>query len=313
MRSHFGLVLAGSLFLVGCGPTLTSQAGMELLKGGKPSFPTAKAARINHQAVLVHGGKTLRFQIWTVADSVAGRMEASGPLGIGLATVIWDDTSWQASLPGQATLLQGKERALNLPVLNLRDVTPSRLVAPFLGRGWLGEGDFRAYPADPHQTLLLPVGSAPTWSLLLDNWTGLPLRRQTLSQGREVEAISFFEWRMQGNIPVPGRLIRTTSDGQRLELQLKEWSSLEGLPSSLRILNLPAGTDTIIVGTGENGRKSYQVHQPVTEPTSSQTTVPSDDPNAESDGEWDDETGLEPLAPAQEEQPPAKQTGPGNP
>lgn len=288
-----------SVALSGCGPALRSNAGLELIKGISPTVPTVKAARVHHQAVLIHQGKTLRFQIWSVGDSSSGRLEASGPLGIGLATVLWDDTSWQASLPGQSTLLRGKERTLNLPVLNLRDVDPSRLFTPFLGRALVPAGSFRTIAAPENQTLLIPTQFSPTWSLLLDNATGLPVRRQTLWQGKEIEAISYMKWQDRQGILVPGRMIRTTADGQRLELDLKDWDRLDQLPAGSLHLRVPQGTDTITVGTAENGRKVFQMNQPGQEPDPSLSKVPSDSPEPDAETEWEDDSPSAPPAPDQ--------------
>ncbi len=312
MKALRWMVAPIALTVAGCGPTLKSQAGLDILRGVKPSIPTVEATRVHHQAVLVHEGKTLRFQTWTVADSSSGRMEATGPLGISLATVIWNDSSWQASLPGQSTLLRGRERSLNLPVLNLRNLTPSRLLSPFLGRAWIPDGPYRTIAAPQNQTILLPLEASPSWTLLLDNRTGLPLRRQTLWQGTEVEAISFLKWQLHQNILVPGRLVRTTSDGQRLELDLKDWTPLDRLPEGCLQLRVPHGTDTITVGTGENGRKFFQINQPATEPESNQSP-PTDVPEPEQESEWDDESSSDTLAPSQEESPQAKRKGLGNP
>lgn len=309
MRKGLWLIAPIILTLTGCGSTLKSPAGLEILRGVTPTVPTVKAARVHHQAVLVHGGKTLRFQLWTVTDSSSGRLEASGPLGISLATVLWNDSSWQASLPGQSTLLRGRERTLNLPVLNLRDISPSRIFSPFLGRSWLPDGPYRTISAPDNQTILLPLDPSPTWTLLLDNRTGLPIRRQTLWQGTEVEAISFMKWQQHRNILVPGRLVRTTADGQRLELELKDWDALDQLPAGCLQLKVSPGTDTITVGTGENGRKFFQINQQGTEPES-HLAPPTDTPDAESDGEWDDESSADTLAPVQEDSPRAKRKNP---
>lgn len=294
MKSRLGVLSLIAFALTSCGPALRSTAGLEMLKGITPTVPTVTAARVHHQAILVHQGKTLRFQIWSVGDSTSGRMEASGPLGIGLATVLWNDTSWEASLPGQSTLLRGKERTLNLPVLNLRDIDPSRLFTPFLGRTWIPTGSFRAIAAPQNQTLLIPTQFSPTWSLLLDNTTGLPIRRQTLWQGKEVEAIAYMKWQEHQGILVPGRMVRTTADGQRLELELKDWSRLEQIPAGSLHLKVPQGTDTITVGTGENGRKVFQMNQPGQESDPSLSKPPSDSPETEPETEWDDDSSSEP-------------------
>lgn len=303
--SRLGLLtLAG--FLASCSNALHSQAGLDLLHGvSSPPGPIATAIKTHHEATLVHQGKKFRFQLWGVADSATGRWEATGPLGISLATLVWSDSSWLAWLPGQSTLLRGKERQINLPVLDLREVDPSRVVAPYLGRELPAAGTFRKIPAEEGRTLLLPLEYSPRWSLLLDNRTGLPLRRQSLEQGRETEAFQFLSWVDQGGLLVPKRMVRTTPDGQRLELELKEWSRLAEVPPAALSIRTSPTTDTITVGKGENGRKIFQISQPLGEELPSappKVTAPDpasgpssssakDGEDEEEDDDEEDETG----------------------
>ena len=251
--------LLAAALLGGCAPSVTSQVGHGLANGTTLSAPTANAVRVHSKANLLHQGKRLKFDVWIEADSSQGRMDALGPFGTPLATVIWQDSSWRAWLPGQSTLLRGKGNAVNLPVLGLKDIRPSLLVAPLLGRTMSNLGPVKAISAGTTQTLVLPATAHPGWSLLIDKATGLPSRRQTLLEGREIEGLTFHKWKRQGEILVPGILDRSTPDGQLLELDMQEWNAIASVPPEHLQLKLQGAIDTITLDHNDRGQTVYHI------------------------------------------------------
>jgi hypothetical protein len=245
--------------LSGCAPALKNPQGIALTQGTVLPTPAVPAVRANCRATLNRNGKTFRFDVWIECDSTHGRLDAMGPLNTPLASIVWTDSSWKTWLPGQGTLLRGTGSAMNLPVLDLRNVSPSLLVAPLLGRSSEVKGPIHALPPAKGQIAVLPASQDPPWALLLDGATGLPLRRQGLSQGKETEGLSFFDWTDKNGILVPGKIVRTTPDGQILELEVRHWERLDSIPRSHTILKVPATTDTISIGMQENGRKVFRI------------------------------------------------------
>jgi hypothetical protein len=256
MSRLFALCLA---LLAGCASNLTSVPGQNLAKGVVQPSPVAAAVRVGAKANLLHQGKRLKFDVWIEADSTRGRLDALGPFGTPLATVIWQDSSWKAWLPGQATLLRGSGSSVNLPVLGLKEINPEALVAPLLGRVLPRTGSVRAAAANAGLTLVLPSEHPPTWSLLIDKTTGLPQRRQTLLDGREVEGLSFHRWRKEGEILVPGTIDRTTPDGQLLQLELNDWSRIPSIPTEHLNLVLQSPIDTITLARNQRGQTVYRI------------------------------------------------------
>ncbi len=246
--------------LAGCASSVRNPAGQRLAQGEVVASPVATAVRVGSKANLLHQGKRLKFDVWIEADSSKGRLDALGPFGTPLATVIWADSSWQAWLPGQSTLLRGTGPAVNLPVLGLKDIRPANLVAPLLGRVLPPTSKrVKTVAAGKGEVLVLPAVADPTWSLMLDASTGLPKRRQFLKAGRETEGLTFHDWKRHGKILVPGTIDRTTPDGQLLQLEQTDWSELASVPDEHLQLRLKGNVDTITLARNERGQTVYRI------------------------------------------------------
>jgi hypothetical protein len=250
---------AAAIAFYGCAGALKNPQGIALSHGNLQRTTTASAVRANCKATLKRSGKTLRFDAWIECDSVHGRLDAMGPLNTPLASLVWNDSSWRTWLPGQGTLLRGIGPAMNLPVLDLRNVRPSQLLAPLLGRASDVAGPVRVLPAIEGQVAILPASADPSWALLLNATSGIPLRRQTLSQGKETEVLSYSDWKSHDGVLIPGRIVRTTPDGQVLELEVRHWERMDSIPYSHTQLHVPATTDTISIGMQGNGRKVFRI------------------------------------------------------
>ena len=246
--------------LSGCAPAVLNPVGQNLTKGIVETSPTAPAVRVGSKANLMNQGKRFKFDVWIEADSTKGRLDALGPFGTPLASVIWEDSAWQAWLPGQATLLRGYGNSVNLPVLGIKDIRPSQLIAPFLGRIFPHSGPVKTTSLDPTATVVSPATKDPSWTLIIDPTTGLALRKQTMKNGREIEGLTFHHWRKQGDVLVPGTIDRTTPDGQMLQLELGEWSALPAVPPEHLQFHFPNPVDTITLARNDRGQTVYKIH-----------------------------------------------------
>lgn len=273
-RTRRSLPLA-LLLLAGCAPRLTSAPGQALAKGRITASPVAPAVRVGSKANLLHQGKRLRFEVWLEADSTRGRMDALGPFGTPLATLIWRDSSWKVWLPGQGTLVRGTGGAINLPVLGLKDVRPASLVAPLLGRTLPTTGPVKTSARAGTETVVMPDTSDPTWSLLLGS-DGLPSRRSTLSHGREIEGLTFHHWKRYGEVLVPRTIDRTTPDGQLLELEVGEWTSLPEVPDAHLELVFHTPVDTITMARNARGQPVFRIRTAVGNGSDSATVLRSE-------------------------------------
>lgn len=260
MTSPFRDLVAASAVLCGCASQqIHNPQGIQLSRGNLTSAPLASAVRAGCSATLKKGDKTFRFDVWLETDSLLGRLDALGPFNTPLASVVWTDSAWKTWLPGQAMLLRGSGPVLNLPVLDLRDIHPSALVAPLLGRSTQVAGPVRLLPGAGSQVAVLPLVPDPTWSLTLDTRTGLPLRRQSFAHGQETEGFTYSGWKSHDGVLVPGTIIRTTPDGQVLELKVREWTKLDSLNRAHLVLRTPPRIDTITIGLQGNGRKVFRI------------------------------------------------------
>lgn len=257
--THGKWLIAAAMALSGCAPALRNPQGIALAQGTLQQATTVPAVRASCRATLNRSGKTFRFDVWIECDSTHGRLDAVGPLNTPLASVVWTDSSWKTWLPGQSTLLRGTGPTMNLPVLDLRNVRPALLVAPLLGRTSDVRGPIRTLPPTKGQVVVMPTSMEPGWALLLDGATGIPLRRQALSQGRETEGLSFYGWKDRDGVLVPGKIVRTTPDGQILDLEVRHWERLDSVPSSHTELHVPSTADTISIGMQGNGRKIFSI------------------------------------------------------
>lgn len=263
------------LCVAGCAPQLTSLQGQDLAKGRITPSPVAPAIRVGSKANLLHQGKRLKFDVWIEADSVQGRLDALGPFGTPLATLLWQDSSWQAWLPGQSTLVRGTGGSINLPVLGLKNVRPASLIAPLLGRSLPQSGAVRTTSRSGTETMVLPESADPTWSLLLGR-NGLPSRRSILQQGRELEGLTFHRWKRYGDVLVPRTIDRTTPDGQLLQLEVGEWTALPEVPREHLQLILPTPVDTITLTKNARGQPVFQIKSAVGNRSDSATVLRSE-------------------------------------
>jgi hypothetical protein len=262
-------------FLSGCAPQLTSVSGQDLAKGLITPSPLASAVRVGSKANLLHQGKRLKFDVWIEADSSKGRLDALGPFGTPLATVIWQDSSWKAWLPGQGTLVRGTGSAINLPVLGLREVRPAALVAPLLGRTLPTKGPVRTVSQPGTETMVLPDSANPTWSLLMAS-NGLASRRSTLLHGREIEGLTFHRWKRYGDVLVPRTIDRTTPDGQLLQLEVDEWNAIAEVPTAHLQLVFRSPVDTITLTRNARGQPVYRIKTAVANGSDSVTVLRSE-------------------------------------
>lgn len=260
------LVLSG--FLVACAPKSTArwEQGVALANQAQPkgSLPPARTVRAETRCALKSQGRTMRFETILVADSSRGRIEAIGPFGMNLATILWQDSSWQVWLPAQGALVRGTGDSLSLPVVGLRSLRPRELVGPYLGRplpirSGVPLRTMNEKGTSSTQSVVLPAGRAPAWSATLDRATGLPRILQVLRDQHEVERIRFGGWRDRSGTPVPDSMVRTGSEGQELTMHLTSWTPLESFPSELMSLSLPGPVDTILVVHDGTGRQHYRV------------------------------------------------------
>lgn len=260
MTSPLRFLVAASAVLCGCASQqITNPQGVQLSRGLVTPTSVAPAIRAGCTATLKRGDRTFRFDVWLESDSLLGRLDALGPFNTPLASVVWTDSAWKAWLPGQSILLRGTGPVLNLPVLDLRDIHPSALVAPLLGRSTQVTGPVRLLPASGNQIAVLPFTPDPTWSLLLDTQTGLPVRRQSLLHGLETEGFTYSGWKSHDGILVPSTIVRTTPDGQVLELKVREWTRMDTLNRGHLVLRTPPRIDTITIGLQGNGRKVFRI------------------------------------------------------
>lgn len=271
-RASSSLALA---LLAGCAPKLTSVQGQDLASGRITPSVHAPAVRVGSKANLLHQGKRFKFDVWIEADSSKGRLDALGPFGTPLATLLWQDSSWQAWLPGQGTLVRGVGGSINLPVLGLKDVRPAALVAPLLGRTLPVSGPIRTTKRTGVETMILPDTADPTWSLLLAT-TGLPSRRSTLLHGREVEGLTFHRWKRYGDILVPRTIDRTTPDGQLLQLEVEEWTLLPEVPAAHLQLIFQAPVDTITLTKNARGQSVFRIRTAVGNGSDSTSVLPAE-------------------------------------
>lgn len=260
-----GLALSG--FLVACAPKSTArwEQGVALANQvqAKGSLPPARTVRVETKCVLKSQDRTMRFETILVADSSRGRIEAIGPFGMNLATILWQDSTWQVWLPAQGALVRGTGDSLSLPVVGLRSLRPRELVGPYLGRPLPIRSGVSlrtvAAPGSADQAVVLPTGRAPAWSATLDRATGLPRILQILRDQHEVERIRFGAWKDRAGTPVPDSMVRTGTEGQELTMKLVSWTPVETFPEQMLSLSLPGPVDTILVVHDGVGRQHYRV------------------------------------------------------
>lgn len=325
-----GLLLASCL--VGCAPKSTTrwEQGIALANQTQASgsLTAARTVRVTAKCILKSQGRTMRFETILVADSTRGRIEAIGPFGMNLATIVWQDSTWQVWLPAQGALVRGKGDSLSLPVVGMRTLRPRELVGPYLGyplpiRSGVPLRTIQSSPgakgADPKQAVVLPAGRSPSWSATLDRATGLPRILQLMRDNQEVERIRFGAWKTRSQTPVPDSIVRVASQGQELTMLLQEWTPMDNLPPGLLELSPTGPVDTILVVHDGAGRQHFRV-QPAAESGLTESAVdsllgtedlPADDATPDDPAAPEDEPELEDGEPATSEEPDTELRSPG--
>lgn len=303
-------IAAGAL-LASCAPrqSVTWQPGVAIAKSAAATTPAAepRTVRLEQKVRLRSKGRTMNFDAVLVADSSRGRMEALGPFGMSLATLVWQDTSWQLWLPAQSAMVRGSGDSLALPIVGMKSFRPRELVAPYLGRG-IGSTSglpLRRVGGDKHQSLFMPIAEQPGWAIAIDRGNGLPIYKQILRNGRESERFRFGGWRLRDGLPVPDTIVRTGSDSQRIDIRLTSWETIDSLAPSVFSIQLEKPVDTIVVIQDGIGRRRYQIRPAAGAPSSpaaetivdslsgSDDSIEESSPEDSTDLPEDDPSGLE--------------------
>lgn len=264
VRSSLLALLCGGM-LLSCAPRQSVRwaPGIDMAKKGTVVVPASpnRTVRFENKVRLRSQGRIMNFETIVIADSNRGRMEALGPFGMTLATLVWQDTSWQVWLPSQGTLVKGNGDSFTLPVVGLRTFRPRELVAPYLGRTFGASPGtlLRRVDSDKSSALFIPAQAEPRWAISLDRSTGLPRYRQILRKGSESERFRFGAWSIRQGIPVPDSLVRTGRDSQEVSLRLTAWEQVDSLPASLLVITLEKPVDTILVVRDGAGRQRYRI------------------------------------------------------
>lgn len=264
LRSAIALLAGGSL--LSCAPrhAVRWNPGIAVTDAIQPVAPasTLGTVRFENKVRLRANGRVMNFETIVVADSVRGRLEAVGPFGMTLATLVWHDTSWQVWLPSQGALVKGNGDSFTLPVVGLRTFRPRELVAPYLGRTLHAPSGtaLRKIGSDKTTASFIPVQPEPEWAIAIDRRTGLPQYRQILRKGSESERFRFGAWSLREGVPVPDSIVRTGRDSQEVTMRLTSWEIVAPLPASTFEIELGKAVDTIRVVRDGSGKRRYSVH-----------------------------------------------------
>jgi len=210
MRSLFFLVLSVVLLLAGCAG---SRSGAEEAAQASAGTPAAEASRDSLRAkfqlkIMAEEGKVQEFD--AVLFSVPGkryRLELTGPLGIGVASMLWTETGWQMVFPTEKLYVKGNGYMVGLLNDNtLPLVHIHQIAALFEGK-------------------LLPEKFTKEWS---GDSAGVSVTRAKESTGR------IFSYGESG-----GRInwiLRTGRDGKPEKTTFSEFGVLDGyeVPKSIR-------------------------------------------------------------------------------
>lgn len=247
--------------------------GVAMLGGGRDTTRrTAVAAvRLESDALLRHEGRSIRFRLAMVADSTRGRLEALGPMGVSVASVVWNDSAWRMWLPGQNALVVGTGDSITIPSLGLRGLRPAELAWLMLGHPLprIRPGTrLKVRSAGLHRSVVAPAVASPTWAALMDKETGLPLRVQRLAGSREEASCYLSGWRDRLGAPIPDSLVLGNAHGQSVSLSLRRWTLLPELDTTVLDFGLVDQVDTILVDRTASGPSRYQM-RPAGTPTDS--------------------------------------------
>ncbi len=209
MRSLFFLVLSVVFFLAGCAGSRGGDAGAT--QAG--TVPAAEVPRDSLRAkfqlkIMAEEGKVQEFD--AVLFSVPGkryRLELTGPLGIGVASMLWQESGWQMVFPTEKLYVKGNGYMVgllndaSLPLVHIHQIAA------------LFEG------------ILLPEKITKEWS---GDSAGVPVTRAKESTGR-----LFTYNESEGHV---NWILRQGRDGKPEKISFSEFGTFDGydVPKSIR-------------------------------------------------------------------------------
>ena len=242
MRSLFFLVLSVAVLLAGCAGSRGGAAGTAQAGAGTPA---AEAPRDSLRAkfqlkIMAEEGKVQEFD--AVLFSVPGkryRLELTGPLGIGVASMLWQESGWQMVFPTEKLYVKGNGYMVgllndaSLPLVHIHQIASlfeGRLLPDEFTKEW--SGDSAGVPVTRAKE---STGRLFTYNESEDhvNWI--------LRQGRDgkPEKISFSEFGTFDGYQVP-KSIRFERDGKMfLDIRVKKVTRGKSFSLGTWRLNIP--------------------------------------------------------------------------
>ena len=210
MRCILFLVLSVAVLLAGCAGSRGGAAGAALAGAGSSAAEAPQdSLKAKFQLKLAtEEGKAQEFD--AVLFSVPGkryRLELTGPLGIGVASMLWQESGWQMVFPTEKLYVKGNGYMVGLlndtsiPLVHIHQIA-----ALFEGK-------------------LLPEKFTKEWS---GDSAGVPVTR-----GREVTGRYFTYNESEGHV---NWILRQGRDGKPEKISFAEFGESEGrvIPKSIR-------------------------------------------------------------------------------
>ncbi len=234
------LVLFSLCVLVGCA-------------GNKPTIEPAAAAsdgaqeaprdslRAKFQLTIVQDSSTQEFD--AVLFSVPGkryRMELTGPLGIGVASLLWQEEGWQITFPTEKLYMKGVGYMVGLlnsdalPMVHIHqvaDIFDGRLLPENFeevpsGDSTQKEGVTFAREKTGRPFSFEKVGPHVTWL----SRTG---------RGEKTETIRFYDFKEFEGVETPSRVVFELDGAKFLEIRIKKINRNKSFSSGTWRLNIP--------------------------------------------------------------------------
>ena len=205
--------------------------------------------RAKFQLTIVQDSSTQEFD--AVLFSVPGkryRMELTGPLGIGVASLLWQQEGWQMTFPTEKLYMDGVGYMVGLLNSDALPMVHIHQVADIFDGRLLPEGFEEVAPPDDSTRIEGVVyareRTGRRFSFARESVEGAPEKSRVvwlsrMGVGGKTETIRFYDFKEFEGVETPSRIVFELDGAKFLEIRIKKIARNKSFSSGTWRLNIP--------------------------------------------------------------------------
>ena len=249
MRHPFLLLLAIAFILIGCAgkkpvvePAANVAADTTAVEAPRDSLRAKFVLTIYQQDSATQELKTQEFD--AVLFSVPGkryRMELTGPLGIGVVSLLWQEEGWQMTFPTEKLYMKGVGYMVGLLNNDALPLVHIHQVADLFDGRLLPEGYEEVAPPEDSTRVEGAIYAREKMGRLFHyakegehvSWFS------RMGRGGKTETIHFYDFKTFEGVEAPSNIIFELDGAKFLEIKIKKIARKKSFSSGTWRLNIP--------------------------------------------------------------------------